>query len=305
MKPKVFIDGKEGTTGLQIYDYLELRLDIELMLISENKRKDPHERSKFLNEADIVFLCLPDDAAKEAVSMVKNPNTKIIDASTAHRVADGWVYGLPELSINQPEVIASSKRVSNCGCHALGAILLIRPLIEKGIIDSNFPISITSITGYSGGGKNMINNYNNNKTSDMFSPRFYSTGQKHKHLPEITKYSLLSVPPIFCPIVDDYYAGIQTIIPLPGLDPKQVYNVLSKHYFNQRFISVLPFTQDDTILESARIVDSNRVEISVHGQNKRCVVTARFDNLGKGAAGTAIQNMNIMLSLPEDSGLKG
>ena len=214
-KPKVYIDGKEGTTGLQIYERLGGRQDIELLLIDEEKRKDPAERKKFLNHADLVFLCLPDAAAREAVAMIDNPHTRVIDASTAHRTAPGWVYGFPELKPGQREAIAAAKRVANPGCHATGFISIVYPLVAMGLLPKDAALSCFSLTGYSGGGKKMIAQYEAaDKGEALFSPAIYALPQGHKHLPEMQVICGLEHPPVFSPIVDDYYKGMATTVPL-------------------------------------------------------------------------------------------
>ena len=215
MKPKVYIDGKEGTTGLQIYDRLEKREDLTLLLIDEDKRKDPAERKKLMDASDIVFLCLPDAAAIEAVALVENPNTAIIDASTAHRTAPGWVYGFPELKAGQREAIAKAKRVANPGCHATGFISVAYPLVAAGLLPPDADLSCFSLTGYSGGGKKMIAQYEAaDRPAELASPCPYGLGQTHKHLPEMQAICGLVKPPVFVPVVDDYYKGMATTIML-------------------------------------------------------------------------------------------
>ena len=212
MKPKIYIDGKDGTTGLQIYDRLAEREDIDLLLIDEQKRKDPVARQKLMNAADVVFLCLPDGAAREAVKLVVNPQTRIIDASTAHRTAPGWTYGFPELSEEQREKIRNSHRVANPGCHASGLIAAVCPLVTRGVMPADYPLTCFSLTGYSGGGKKMIAAYEGEKELELFSPRIYGLELHHKHLPEMQKVCGLAVPPVFLPVVDDYYKGMATTI---------------------------------------------------------------------------------------------
>lgn len=311
MKPKVFIDGKEGTTGLQIYERLGAREDIELLLIDDDKRKDTAERKKFLNAADIVFLCLPDAAAVEALSLIENGSTRIIDASTAHRTAPGWTYGFPELRRGQRDAIAASKRVANPGCHATGFIAAAAPLVASGFIAPDSPLSCFSLTGYSGGGKKMIAQYENaNREVALDSPRVYATALMHKHVPEMMAAAGLTATPVFCPIVGDYYAGMQTVTCLPsgilksGATPERIHEMFSKWYAGERFITVAPFTGSaNGYLESNLNAGTNKLEVFVGGGADCAIVSVRFDNLGKGASGAAVQNMNIMLGLDESAGL--
>lgn len=309
MKPKIYIDGREGTTGLQIFDRLDSRDDIELLLIDEALRKDVNERKKLINAADIVFLCLPDAAAVEAVSLVENSNVKIIDASTAHRTNPSWVYGFPELSKAQREAIKNSKRIANPGCHATGFISTVYPLIKLGILPDTYPLTCFSLTGYSGGGKKMIAQYESaDKAQELYSPRIYGLSLKHKHLPEMTAVTGLKTPPVFCPIVDDYYKGMATSIALHNsslsrkMSAENIRDALEEYYANEAFINVLPFT-DSGMLEANHNAGTNMLDISVCGHDEQTLITARFDNLGKGASGAAVQNMNILLSLPETTGL--
>ncbi len=308
MKPRIYIDGKEGTTGLQIYDRLGGRGDIELLLIDEDKRKDVSERKKLINSADIVFLCLPDAAAKEAVSLIENENVRVIDASTAHRISPGWDYGFPELSRERRQAIAASKRVANPGCHATGFISTVYPLIRLGILPEDYPLTCFSLTGYSGGGKKMINQYENEKTGGLFAPRIYGLNLSHKHVPEMMAVTGLKCKPSFSPIVDDYYKGMATSIALhnsllPGKPTAAgIRDRLAEYYGGQRFISVAPL-RDSGMLEANFNAGTNNLEISVCGGDDVTLLTARFDNLGKGASGAAVQNMNIMLGLDESAGL--
>ena len=308
MKPIVFIDGQEGTTGLQIYERLDKRDDIELLLIDENKRKNTEERNKYINEADLVFLCLPDDAAREAVTLIENDTTRVIDASTAHRTNSDWAYGFPELSDNKREMVKASKRVANPGCHATGFIASVYPLIKLGILPENYPLTCFSLTGYSGGGKKMIADYEENKTEPQSAPGIYGLTLKHKHLPEMVSVTGLTRPPVFCPIVDDYYKGMATSITLHNdmLNGAQMAETiraaLSKYYAGQRFVTVAP-ELGNAMLHSNWGAGTNDLEITVSGNGEMTVVTARFDNLGKGASGAAVQNMNIMLGISEEKGL--
>lgn len=309
MKPKVYIDGKDGTTGLQIYDRLAAREDIELLLIDENQRKDPVERGKLMNTADIVFLCLPDAAAIEAVELVTNPDTRIIDASTAHRTAKGWDYGFPELSPAHREAIKTSKRVANPGCHASGFISIVYPMVAMGILPEDTPLSCFSLTGYSGGGKKMIADYEGEGKSElMCSPGIYATAQGHKHLKEMQKICGLTCKPVFSPIVDDYYKGMATTVPfhmsqLKGVSTVQeVREKLAAHYAGQNMVKVADETVTGSLYGAAK-AGSDCLVLVAAGNDEQFTITALFDNLGKGASGAAVQNMNIMLGLDETTGL--
>ena len=305
MKPKIFIDGSEGTTGLQIYDRLLSRDNIELLQIDELKRKDSSERKKFLNEADLVFLCLPDEAAREAVTFIDNTKTRVIDASTAHRANTGWVYGFAELSKHQREKIKNSRRVANPGCHATGIIAAVYPLISLGILPLNYPLTCFSLTGYSGGGKAMIQSYENNKTPEMFAPRIYGLDLQHKHLLEIMHITGLTFEPVFCPVVDDYYSGIAATImihndTLTGKHTAEgIKQNLTDYYAGEKYITVAK-ELGSGMLESNWGAGTNNLNLTVCGNDKVTTVTARFDNLGKGASGAAVQNMDIMLGLEDE-----
>ena len=308
-KPKVYIDGKEGTTGLQIYERLGSRDDIELLLIDEDKRKDTEERRKFLNAADLVFLCLPDAAAIEAVSLIDNPNTRVIDASTAHRTNPDWDYGFPELSAQHLENIKKSKRVANPGCHATGFIACVYPLVAMGILPADALLSSFSLTGYSGGGKKMIAQYESaDKEADLFAPCPYGMGQSHKHLPEMKAVCGLAHKPVFSPIVDDYYKGMATTVPLHMSQLKGVSTVaevrekLQAYYAGQKMVTVSAAADTAKIYGNAK-AGQDTLEIIVAGNDEQFTVTALFDNLGKGASGAAVQNMNIMLGFEADKGL--
>lgn len=305
MKPNVYIDGQAGTTGLQIYDRLTRREDIRLLRIDEEKRKDGAERRALLNAADLVFLCLPDDAAREAVGLIDNDRTRVIDCSTAHRTAEGWAYGFPELSEGHRRAVAQSGRVANPGCHATGFISGVFPLVARGVIPADAPLSCFSLTGYSGGGKKMIGEYEGEKDQALYSPRVYGLGQSHKHLPEMGTVCGLSTAPVFCPVVDDYYKGMATTVCLPGVGPRQVWETLSEHYAGQSLVRVAPLEDDGTMIAANAMAGLDTLELIVRGseEGKRTTVTALFDNLGKGASGAAVQNMNIMLGLPETQGL--
>jgi len=318
-KPKVYIDGKEGTTGLQIYERLGSRQDIELLLIDEDKRKDTAERKKFLNAADLVFLCLPDAAAIEAVSLIDNPDTRVIDASTAHRTNADWDYGFPELSANHLEKIKESKRVANPGCHATGFISIVYPLVKLGILPADYPLSCFSLTGYSGGGKKMIADYESGgKQEKLYSPSIYALTQAHKHLPEMKTVCGLIENPVFSPIVDDYYKGMATTVPLhigklngvSGL--RDVWKALRDYYKDQKMVKVYcdptpdegyePF-DNISKLYANHWAGRDDLMIFVVGNDRQCTITSLFDNLGKGASGAAVQNMNLMLGFKEITGL--
>ena len=304
MKPKVYIDGKEGTTGLQIYDRLASRDDIELLLIDEDKRKDTAERKKLINAADLVFLCLPDAAAIEAVSLIENPDTRVIDASTAHRTADGWVYGFAELLVGQRQRIKEAKRVANPGCHATGFLAGTAPLSELNVRPADYPVTCYSLTGYSGGGKKLIAEYEAEDRSVLLdAPAPYAIGLTHKHLPEMQKLCGLSQPPVFSPILGDFYEGMATTVLLPGFDAARIWECLSKHYEGQKLVSVAPLGGDESVIYADTLAGKDSMRLIVCGHEKQTTVTALFDNLGKGASGAAIQNMNILLGVDETTGL--
>ena len=311
---KVFIDGKEGTTGLQIFERLPKRNDIEILLIDEDKRKDVNERKRLINESDITFLCLPDAAAIEAVSLVENPNTRIIDASTAHRTNPAWDYGFAELSKAHREAIANSKRVANPGCYASGFISLVYPLVQAGVIPKDYPVISHAVSGYSGGGKKMIASIEGaDKTKAMCSPRQYALPQSHKHIPEMQKICGLQFEPMFNPIVDDYYAGMVVSLPLitrtlpKKYTPADIHEILSAHYAGQRFVKVMELGGKDTLpdgfLSANDLEGTNDMQLFVFGNEERILLCSRLDNLGKGASGAAVQNMNIMLGIDEATGL--
>ena len=311
MKTKVYIDGQSGTTGLQIYDRIGQRENLELLRIPEELRHDPDERKKYLNSADIVFLCLPDEGAREAVSFIDNPNVRVIDASTAHRTNPDWTYGYPELSKAQREAIRTSKRVANPGCHATGFISTTAPLVAMGVIPKDYPMSCYSLTGYSGGGKKMIAEYEAEGRSELLdAPGIYGLNLHHKHLPEMQAVTGLAYPPVFMPVVDDYYKGMATTIMLqnrllPGQpSAEEICAKLADYYRDEHFVSVVPFGENDSKLYANKLAGTNRLEIVVCGHEEQTTVTALFDNLGKGASGAAVQNMNIMLGLPEETGLE-
>lgn len=313
MTHKIYVDGQEGTTGLRLLDYLGKRDDIELLRIDEAKRKDPVERGRLLNAADLAFLCLPDAASREAVSLLENPNTCVIDASTAFRTDPSWVYGLPELAAGQREKLRASKRIANPGCHATAFILLVRPLVDAGLLPASTLLSATSITGYSGGGKQMIADYQS-LTPQLQSPRPYGLGQGHKHLPEMRFQTGLDNVPVFNPIVGSFLKGLAVTIPLhtsqlaPGATPQTLQAALAKHYEGEQFIRVLPFGDDAGNLDGGffdvqACNDTNRADLFVFGNDERINLICRLDNLGKGAAGAAVQCMNIHLGADEATSL--
>ncbi len=304
---KVFIDGSAGTTGLRIYERLENRKDIELLKLSEEKRKDKNARKEAINSSDIAFLCLPDDAARESVSLCENEDTVIIDTSTAHRTAKGWVYGFPELSLGRKAEIAASKRIAVPGCHASGFISLIYPLIENGIIEKSALLSCFSITGYSGGGKKMIAEYEGeNRDILLSSPRQYSIGQTHKHLPEMSAVTGIENYPVFSPVVADFYSGMTVTVPIfdsmingSAEDIKKIY----KQKYTGPIVSYVENADENGFIAANKLSGKDSMEISVAGNDERILLISRYDNLGKGASGAAIECMNIVLGLPEIEGL--
>ncbi|MBR4459659.1 MAG: N-acetyl-gamma-glutamyl-phosphate reductase [Clostridia bacterium] len=301
----IFIDGSAGTTGLRIRERLAGRSDLTLITLAESERKDPEARRAAINRADIVFLCLPDDAAREAVAMADNPDTVIIDTSTAHRTADGWTYGFPELT-GQREKIARAKRIANPGCHATGFISLAAPLREAGLISSDAALTCFSLTGYSGGGKKMIAEYEAEDRSPLLdAPRQYGLGQKHKHLPEMQALCALETAPVFCPIVAPYYAGMEVTVPLFAGQVKAGPEELKAFYREYYRSGLVRYAEDDEagFLSAGALAGRDDLTVSVRGNDERILLISRFDNLGKGASGAAIQNMNIALGLPEDTGL--
>ena len=310
LKPKVYIDGQSGTTGLQIRERLEKRSDIELLRIDEDKRHDSAERKKFLNAADVAFLCLPDDGAREAAAMVENPDTCIIDASTAHRTAEGWTYGFPELSGEQRAAIQASRRIANPGCHATGLISSTAPLVRMGILPADYPLTCFSLTGYSGGGKKMIAEYEAPERDErLASGRLYALTQKHKHLPEVVKVCGLAHPPVFVPVVEDFYKGMATTILLQSallakpVTGQELRDALAEYYAGQRFVTVAPYGGEPVLFASA-LAGTNQLRLVVAGNDGQITVTALFDNLGKGASGAAVQNMNLVLGFDEGAGLE-
>lgn len=311
MKKKIYIDGQSGTTGLQIYERIGAREDLELLRIDEDKRHDLDERKKFLNSADIVFLCLPDAGAIEAVSLIENPDVRVIDASTAHRTDPNWVYGFPELSKAQRQAIRESKRIANPGCHATGMISVTAPLVNMGILPKDYPVTCFSLTGYSGGGKKMIADYEAaDRAEKLSAPGIYGLTLKHKHIPEMTKMTGLTTPPVFLPVVDDYYKGMASTIMLQNRllngqpSAEEICTRLQEYYKDEHFVKVLPFEEARPTIYANTLAGTNRLEIAVCGNADQTTITALFDNLGKGASGAAVQNMNILLGLDEGIGLE-
>ena len=309
-KYKIFIDGSAGTTGLRIRERLEAREDIELLLLPEEKRKDPAARKEMLNSADAVFLCLPDDAAREAVSMIDNPDVVVLDTSTAHRTQEGWCYGFPELSEERKEALKAAKRIAVPGCHASGFIALIYPLVEAGILQKDAKLSCTSLTGYSGGGKKMIAAYEDSERDPLLDfPRMYALGQGHKHLKEMKALTGLSNEPIFLPIVGDFYSGMEVSVPLfasqlaKGKTVEDIKAVYRERY-NTPLLSYREGSDEAGFFSAGAVSGKDSMEISVHGCEERILLTARYDNLGKGASGAAIQCLNTVLGVDAYMGLE-
>ena len=313
MAYRIFVDGQEGTTGLQINEYLARRSDVELLRIDPARRKDSEERARLLNAADVAFLCLPDAAAREAVTLVTNPLTCIIDASTAHRTLAGWVYGLPELAPGQRDLIRAAKRIANPGCHASSFVLLVRPLVAAGVLPPDYPINCFSLTGYSGGGKKMIEQYRAGGDHRLEAPRQYGLGLAHKHLPEMKMHGGLNRVPIFAPVVGNFYKGLAVSIGLrtdhlrAGASAESVHEALARYYEGERFLQVMPLNDpqamDETYFDVQACNDTNRVDVFVFGRDDQVMLIARMDNLGKGASGAAVQAMNLHLGLDEALGL--
>lgn len=314
MKTKVFIDGSEGTTGLRIFERFEGRDDIELLKISSELRKDPNEIRKFINASDITFLCLPDAAAREAVELVENDQVRIIDTSTAHRTEEGWAYGYPELSKEHREAIRTGKRIAVPGCYASGFITIAHPLVKAGILPADYPVAAFAVSGYSGAGKKAIAVYEAEERAPEFdAPREYALTQNHKHLKEMQKISGLTRKPLFTPMVCDYYSGMIVTIPfyadmLQGKQtPESVHAFFTDYFKDEPFIRVMPFGKEaeyNGFLAGNACSGWDGMELYVTGNEERILVSTRFDNLGKGASGAAIQCMNIMLGCEEDKGLQ-
>jgi N-acetyl-gamma-glutamyl-phosphate reductase len=312
---KVFIDGKEGTTGLKIFERFENRNDIEILSISEDLRKDTTERQRLINESDFTFLCLPDAAAIESANLCTNPNTKIIDASTAHRTNPAWAYGFPELDASFREKIQNSNRVATPGCYASGFVALGYPLVKANIVPKDYPITIHAVSGYSGAGKKAIAQYQDpNRDIGLDTPRQYALTQEHKHLKEMKYITGLDFEPVFNPYICDYFAGMTVTVPLhtrllsKKVTAKEVWETLAAHYENSRFVKVAGFMGEGTLPEAFipanTLEGTNSMQIFVYGNDERIMLCSRFDNLGKGASGAAVQCMNIMMGIDEGLGLK-
>lgn len=309
MKKKIFIDGRAGTTGLRIYERLEEREDIELIVLSDDERKNPEARKRALNEADVAFLCLPDDAARESVSFIENENTVVIDTSTAHRTLDGWCYGFPELSEDFEAKLKTAKRIAVPGCHASGFIALVYPLIEKGIISPDALLTCHSITGYSGGGKKMIAEYESEERSELYdAPRQYALGQTHKHLKEMKAITGLSSEPIFCPIVSDFYSGMTVTVPIfksqlnDGFTADDIKKLYAEKY-NTELVKYVENADDNGLISGAKLSRKDSMKITVAGNADRILLIAMYDNLGKGASGAAVECLNFVLGAEKTEGL--
>ena len=305
---RIFIDGSAGTTGLRIRERLEAREDVELLAISEELRKDAAERKRMLNAADVVFLCLPDDAAREAVAMIENPDTVVIDASTAHRTLDGWCYGLPELSAERAEKLKTAKRIAVPGCHASGFIALVYPLVKAGYLPADACLTCTSLTGYSGGGKKMIAEYEAGGNVLLSAPRQYGISQQHKHLKEMKAITGLSVSPIFLPIVADFYSGMEVTVPLfasqlaDGIGIEEI-RALYRSTYDTPILFYAEDADEAGFLSAAAMSGKDSMQVSVHGNEDRILLVARYDNLGKGASGAAIECLNAVLGADPCTGL--
>ena len=298
---KIFIDGKAGTTGLRIYERLEARKDIEIILLSDDERKDPAARKRALNSCDIAFLCLPDEAARESVSMIENENVVVIDTSTAHRTLDGWCYGFPELSSEIDEKLKSAKRIAVPGCHASGFIALVKPLIDNGYISADELLTCHSITGYSGGGKKMIADYNDENRDELLdAPRQYGITQQHKHLKEMKAITGLVNPPIFCPIVSDFYSGMMVTVPIfasqlkNGVGASDIKKLYSDKY-DSEIVKYVESMDDAGFISAAKLKTKDTMTVTVCGNDERILLIAVYDNLGKGASGAAVECMNVVL----------
>ncbi len=305
---KVFIDGKAGTTGLRIFERLQKRDDVKIVSLSENLRKDPAARKEAINGADVVFLCLPDDAAREAVTLAENPHTVVIDASTAHRTQAGWAYGFPELSPRFRAAVQSGKRIANPGCYASGFLALVYPLVQGGILPPDYPLVCHAVSGYSGAGKKGIEQYESeNRDRSLQTPRLYALGLTHKHLPEMTQISGLTRTPVFNPYICDYECGMSVTVPLfadllsRSVTKEDLTEFYREWYKGERFVGV--GREESGFLCANALNGTNRLEIFVNGNEERILLVSRLDNLGKGASGAAIQNMNLALGLDEGLGL--
>ena len=314
MAAKVFIDGQAGTTGIEIAERLRDRPDIELLSVPEAQRKDPNARARLFDQADVAVLCLPDDAAREATALAEG-RCRLLDASTAHRTTDGWTYGLPELAPQQADDIAGADRVSNPGCYPQGFILCVRPLIEAGLLSPQAHLTLHAISGYSGGGRKMIEAYEGADAAqwDQWGTRPYALGLRHKHLPEMQRYSRLAAPPLFLPTVGTFRKGMITLVPLfqeqleDGAGASDVADAVARAYQDAPFVTVSPYGDcgglDGGLLSPGSCNGTNRMEISLFGNARQLLLAARYDNLGKGAAGAAVQNLNLMLGCEETRGL--
>ncbi len=297
---RIYIDGQSGTTGLRIRERLAERDDITVLTIPEEKRKDTDARREMLNAADIVFLCLPDAAAREAVALIESPSVRVLDTSTAHRTNPAWAYGFPELGADFAEKIRSSTRIAVPGCHASGFIALVRPLVSSGLLAPSARLSATSLTGYSGGGKNMIADYESADRSPLLdAPRQYALGQAHKHLPEMAAFTGLDTPPVFLPIVGDFYAGMEVTVPLHtadinGATPEMLTDIYRRFYDGAPLVHVAD-TAESGFLSASAMAGKDSMEIAVYGNADRVILTARYDNLGKGASGAAVECLNLLL----------
>ncbi len=311
----VYVDGQEGTTGLRIHEVLAARSDVELLRIDPERRKDPAERARLLDAADVAFLCLPDAAAREAAALLRNPRTCLIDASTAHRTATGWVYGLPELAPGQREQLRATRRIANPGCHASAFIALLRPLVDAGLVPHALPVAATSLTGFSGGGKTMIAQYAAGGDAKLQAPRPYALNLAHKHIPEMVAHTGLHARPMFLPVVGPFYQGLAVSVPLHytqlpgGTDAAELHAALARRYASERFVRVMPLSDlgalDEGFFDVQGCNDSNRLDLFVYGADDQALLIGRLDNLGKGASGAAVQCMNVHLGLDEGLGLAG
>jgi N-acetyl-gamma-glutamyl-phosphate reductase len=317
-KPRIFIDGQEGTTGLRIRQMLEPRSDVEVLLIPEEKRKDAATRADFLNRADLAVLCLPDAAAAEALELIENPATKVIDTSTERRVSDHWVYGLPEISAEHRQAIRTADRVANCGCYPLSFILAVRPLIEAGLLDAAAPLTINAVSGYSGGGRKMVEAYEAvaKEGAARIPLCLYSLQTQHKHVPEIWKFSLAETAPMFIPSVDHAFCGMVVSTPIPaayfsgaGARPQDVHAIWRAYYKDAPLLRLVDPDDTAVVLRDGAFLDldalsyGNFIELSVWGDEHGLVLIGRLDNLGKGASGNAVQCLNLMLGFEETAGL--
>ena len=315
MKTKIFIDGKEGTTGLKIFERFENRNDLEIITIDEDKRKDPVEKAKLINASDFTFLCLPDAASIESVQLCTNPKTRIIDASTAHRTNPAWAYGFPELDKSFREKIITSNRVAVPGCYASGSNAILYPLVKSGILPKDYPVVIHAVSGYSGAGKKAIAQYEDpDRNPELDSPRLYALNQAHKHLPEIKVMSGLDYEPVFNPYVCDYFQGMTVSVGLHArllakkVTAHNVWEMFANHYEGTNFVKVAGFMGEGTLTEqfipANTMANTNIMQVFVYGNDDRIMITTRFDNLGKGASGAAVQCLNIMMGIDETTGLK-